>query len=130
MEHQTSAGYRAAGPLLNGTTGGEAEGIDLLPQVCPVLHAQQVLLGIRAPGPLVSMPQAGGLPIVVSYAPLLYGGGASAVGVALPPPVGPPSPLYTPAQASIGCFGEGGVSGTGPGASGQRRMDTASVYLG
>jgi hypothetical protein len=56
IARQTAAGYRLAGPLLNGVSGGGAEGIDLLPQPRRVLHAQQVLLGIRAPGPLTSTP--------------------------------------------------------------------------
>jgi hypothetical protein len=117
MARQTAAGYLAAGPLLNGITGGGAEGIDLLPQARRVLHAQKVLLRIREPGPLVST-QPPGLATVASYAPLLYGGGASAEGVTLPLPVSQPPPLYTTAQASIGGFRGGGVSGTGPGASG------------
>jgi hypothetical protein len=92
---QTAAGYRLAGPLLNGISGGGAEGIDLLPQARRVLHAQQVSLGIRAPGPLTSMPLAGGLPTVASYALILYSSGAAAAGAVLPPPVGPPPALCT-----------------------------------
>ncbi len=88
-------GYRLAGPLLNGISGGGAEGIDLLPQARRVLHAQQVLLGILAQGPLTSTPPAGGLPTVASYALILYSSGAAAAGAVLPPPVGPPPPLYS-----------------------------------
>jgi hypothetical protein len=66
MARQTAAGYHSAGPLMNGISVGGAEGIDLLPQARRVLHAQQVLLGIREPGPLTSTPPAGGLPPVAS----------------------------------------------------------------
>ena len=52
LARQTAAGYRAAGPLLGGLSGGGAEGIDLLPQARRALHAQQVLIGVRAPGRL------------------------------------------------------------------------------
>jgi hypothetical protein len=67
MARQTASGYRSAGPLMNGISGGGAEGIDLLPQARRVLHAQQVLLGIRAPGPLTSTPPVGSLPPAASY---------------------------------------------------------------
>ena len=124
MARQTAAGYRLAGPLLNGISGGGAEGIDLLPQARRVLHAQQVLLGIRAPGPLTSTPPAGGLPTVASYAPILYSSGAAAAGALPPPPVGPPPPLYTTVQTSTGGFGGGGGPGAGAGANGQRRPES------
>jgi hypothetical protein len=63
-------------------------------------HSQQVPIGVRAPGPLVTTPPAGLLPpvSVSSYAPLLYDAGASTAGVVRPPPVGPLPPLYTTAQ--------------------------------
>jgi hypothetical protein len=124
IARQTAAGYRLAGPLLNGISGGGAEGIDLLPQARRVLHAQQVLLGIRAPGPLTSTPPAGGLPTVASYAPILYSSGAAAAGALVPPPVGPPPPLYTTVQTSTGGFGGGGGPGAGAGANGQRRPES------
>jgi hypothetical protein len=120
MARQTEAGYRSAGPLMNGISGGGAEGIDLLLQARRVLHDQQVLLGIRAPGPLTSTPPPGGLLPVASYAPL-YSSGAAAAGAALPPPVGPPPPLYTTAQTIIGGLGWGAGTGAGAGANGQRR---------
>jgi hypothetical protein len=117
--------YRLAGPLLNGISGGGAEGIDLLPQARRVLHAQQVSLGIRAPGPLTSTPPAGGLPTVESYAPILYSSGAAAAaGALLPPPIGPPPPLYTTVQTSTGGFGGGGGPGAGAGANGQRWQES------
>ena len=71
MARQTAACFREAGPLLTGLAGGGAEGIDLLPQAWRVLQAQQVLLGIRAPGPLNFTPPEGGLPTVASYALIL-----------------------------------------------------------
>jgi hypothetical protein len=127
MARQTTAGYRLAGPLLNGISGGGAEGIDLLPQARRVLHAQQVLLGIRAPGPLTSTPPAVGLPTLASYAPILYSSGAAAAGAVLPPPVGPPPPLYSTVQTSTGGLGGGGGLGAGAGANGQRRSE--STYM-
>jgi hypothetical protein len=102
LARQTAAGYRLAGPLLNGISGGGAEGIDPSPQARRVLHAQQVLLGIRAPGPLTSTPPAGGVPPVASYTPILYSSGAAAAGAVLPPPVGPPPPLYSTVPAASG----------------------------
>jgi hypothetical protein len=127
MARQTAAGYRLAGPLMNGISGGGAEGIDLLSQVRRVVHAQQVLLGIRAPGPLTSTQPAGGLPTVASYDPILYSSGATAAGAVLPPPVGPPPPLYSTVQTSTGCFGGGGGPGAGAGANGQRLSE--STYI-
>jgi hypothetical protein len=129
MARQTAAGYRLAGPLLNGVSGGGAEGIDLLQQARRVLHAQQVSLGIRAPGPLTSTPPAGGLPTVASYAPILYSSGPAAAGVVLPLPVGPPPPLYTTVQNSIGGLGGGGGPGAGAGANGQRRSESTYTQL-
>jgi hypothetical protein len=55
MARQTAAGFREAGLLLNGLAGGGAEGIDLNPSARRVLHAQQMLLGTRAAGPLGSL---------------------------------------------------------------------------
>jgi hypothetical protein len=123
LARQTAAGYRLAGPLLNGISGGGAEGIDLSPQARRVLHAQQVLLGIRAPGPLTSTPPAGGLPPVASYAPILYSSGAAAAGAVLPPLVGPPPPLYSTVQTSTGGLGGGGGPSVGAGENGQRRSE-------
>jgi hypothetical protein len=97
MARQMAAGYRTAGPLMAGLSGGGAEGIGLHPQARRVHHAQQVLIGVRAPGPLVTTPPAGVLLPVSSFAPLLYGGGTPAAEVAISPPAGPPPPLYTTA---------------------------------
>jgi hypothetical protein len=73
MARQTAAGFREAGPLLNGLSGGGAEGIDLTPSARRVLHAQQMLLGTRAAGPLLITPPPGELPPVSSYPPPLVG---------------------------------------------------------
>ena len=73
MARQTAAGYRVAGPLLGGLAGGGAEGIDLTPSARRVLHAQQMLCGIRAAGALISTPPSGELPPVSSYPPPLVG---------------------------------------------------------
>jgi hypothetical protein len=127
MARQPAAGYRAAGSLMNGLSGGGAEGIDQLPHARRVLHAQQVLLGVRAPGPLVSTPPAGGLPPVSSYAPILYGSEAAAAGPVLPPPAGPLPPLYTTVQAGIGGSGGRGGAGIGVGATGPRRIETTYI---
>jgi hypothetical protein len=127
LARQTAAGYRLAGPLLNGISGGGAEGIDLSPQARRVLHAQQVLLGIRAPGPLTSTPPSSGLPLVASYAPILYSSGAAAAGAVLPPPVGPPPPLYSTVQTGTGGLGGGGGPSVGAGANCQRRSE--STYI-
>jgi hypothetical protein len=91
-----------------------------------VLYAQQVLLGIRAPGPLTSTPPAGGLPPVASYAPILYSSGAAARAV-LPPPVGPPPLLYSTVQTGTGGLRGGGGPSVGAGANGQRRSE--STYM-
>jgi hypothetical protein len=69
MTRQTAAGYRAACPLHGGLAGGGAEGKDLTPPARRVLHAQQMLCGMRAAGALISMPPAGELPPVSSYPP-------------------------------------------------------------
>jgi len=128
MARQTAAGHRTAGPLLGGLSGGGAEGIDLLPQARRVHHAQQVLLGVRAPGPLVSTPPAGILPPVSSYAPLLYSSGPAVPGLVLPPPATLPPPQYSTAQTIIGSLGGGsGGAGFNTGASALRRTD--SVYV-
>jgi hypothetical protein len=108
IARQTAAGYRAPGLLMAGLSGGGAEGIDLIPQARQVLHAQQVMTGDWAPGPLVTTPPAGVLSSVASYAP--YGAGASNAGSALPPLIGPPQPLYKTAQTPIAALG-----GSGPG---------------
>ena len=128
LARQTAAGYRAAGPLLGGLSGGGAEGIDLLPQARRALHAQQVLIGVRAPGQLVLTPPAGTLPSVSSYASLFYGSGAAAPGFVLPPPVTPPPPQYSTVQTIISSTGGGnGGSAFNAGTSVQRRSDAVFV---
>ena len=90
MARQTAAGFREAGPLLNGLAGGGAEGIDLTPSARRVLYAQQMLLGTRAACPLLITPPPGELPPVSSYPPPLVG----------PPTAPPPYPSPAP-QARI-----------------------------
>jgi hypothetical protein len=77
MAHQMAAGYRKAGPLFGGLAGGGAEGINLPPPTRRVLHAQQMLCGMRAAGALISMPPACELPPVSSHPPPLVGAARS-----------------------------------------------------
>jgi hypothetical protein len=89
---QVAAGYREAGPLLNGWAGGGADGIDLTPAARRVLHAMQIQMGIRTAGALTAPPPPGVLPAVQSYpTPLLP---AVATPYQPPPPAAwaPPSP--------------------------------------
>ena len=93
MARQTAAGFREAGQApsgVNGLAGGGAEGIDPTPSARWVLHAQQMLLGTRAAGPLLITPPPGELPPVSSYPPPLVG----------PPTAPPPYPSPAP-QARI-----------------------------
>jgi len=116
MARQTAAGFRAPGQLIGGLTGGGVEGIDLYPQARRVLHAQQLLHGIRAPGPLTSLPPPGfELPLMSAYPPPLPGAQYST----LPPYPGYVSPAYasTPAASPYTTVqrpsqhGAGGASG-------------------
>lgn len=120
MARQTAAGFRAAGPLLGGFSGGGAEGIDLTPTARLVLYAQQILHGIRAAGALVSMPPPGELPPVSSYPPPLVGAPPAPMGcpglAATVRPWGTPDgsqppPLYTTSQRSNQQAGKGGGGG-------------------
>jgi hypothetical protein len=121
MARQTAAGYRAAGPLLGGLAGGGAEGLDLPPPARRVLHAQQMLCGMRAAGALISMPPVGELPPVSTYPPPLVGAPPAPtpyMGIsplARPPgmPVGsqPPS-SFTIGQRSSQRFSTGTGSGS------------------
>jgi hypothetical protein len=86
MARPTAAGFREPGLLLNGLAGGGAEDIDLNPSARRVLHAQQMLLGTRAAGPLLITPPPGELPPASSYPPPLVG----------PPTAPPPYPSPVP----------------------------------
>ena len=120
MARQTAAGFRAAGPLLGGLAGGGAEGIDLTPPARMVLHAQQMLCGIRAAGALVVAPPPGELPPVSSYPSPLVGAPLASISYPrfAPPgrPLGtpdgtqPPSP-YTTSQRPNQQAGRGGGGG-------------------
>jgi hypothetical protein len=85
MTRQTAAGFREAGVLLNGLAGGGAEGVDLTLSARRVLHAQHMLHGSWAAGPLLITPPPGELQQASLYPP---------------PPVGPltaPPPYPSPA---------------------------------
>ena len=67
MARQIAAGYRSAGTLFGGFAGGSADGLDLVPSVQRVLHAHQILTGVRQAGPLVITAPWGELPSIGSY---------------------------------------------------------------
>ena len=67
MARQIAVGYRSAGSLFGGHSGGSANGLGLVRSAQRVLHAHQVLIGVRMAGSLVSTPPWGEILSVSSY---------------------------------------------------------------